>query len=103
MSDAEIKERLAQGGGRPGGGGNGSSARKSGGSTKSYVLIASDDPDNPTEVEVKVGVSDGSYTEITEGLEEGDKVLVRRINLGSSAKKSGGSFMSPMSGRGGPR
>jgi macrolide-specific efflux system membrane fusion protein len=108
MSEAEIKERLAQGGGRPGGGANGGgsnggSARKSAGSTKSFVLIASDDPDNPTEVEVQIGVSDGSYTEITEGLEEGDTVLIRRISLGSSTKKSGSSFMSSMTGGGGGR
>ncbi|MDF7807793.1 efflux RND transporter periplasmic adaptor subunit [Pontiellaceae bacterium B12219] len=96
MSESEIKERLAQGG--PGGGAPGGSARKSGGSAKSFVLIESGDPDNPTEVEVQVGVSDGSYTEITEGLEEGDTVLIRRISLGSSAKKGGSSFMSSMTG-----
>jgi len=102
MSDAEIKEKLAQfaaGGGRPGGGGKGGSGRKPGGSTKSVVLIDSGDPENPKEVEIKTGVSDGSYTEIVEGLEEGTTVLIRRMNLGSS-KSSKGSFMSPMSGGG---
>lgn len=98
MSEAEIKERLAsfgQGGGRPGGQSGG--GRKPGGTTKSFVLVDSGNPEAPTEIEIKTGVSDGSYTEITEGLEEGQTVLIRRVNLGSG-KKSGGSFMSPMGG-----
>jgi len=102
MSDAEIKERLAQfasGAARPGGGKGGG---KKGGGKKaeiSYVLMASSDPDKPEERIIKTGISDGSYTEILEGLEVGDEVLIQKINMGSG--KTGGSpFMSSM-GRGG--
>jgi len=107
MSDAEIKERLAQfaagggpGGGR-GGGGKKGGARKSD-NTVSYVLVASDDPENPEQLIVKIGMTDGSYTEILEGLEEGDEVLIRKVSLGSG-KQSGGSLFSPSIGRGGGR
>ena len=98
MSEADIKERLAsfgQGGGRSGG--PGGSSRKPGGTTKYFALVDSGDPENPTEIEIKTGVSDGSYTEITGGLEAGQIVLIRRVNLGSD-NKSSGSFMSPMGG-----
>ncbi|QBG48257.1 HlyD family efflux transporter periplasmic adaptor subunit [Verrucomicrobia bacterium S94] len=109
LSDAEIKERLAnfgQGGRRPGGmsgGQNGSqsSVRRpfGGSSVESYVLVASNDPDKPETKTIKVGVSDGSYTEILEGLEEGDEVLIKQVSLGP--KKSGrGSLFSPTMGRG---
>ena len=107
MSDAEIKERLAQfaagggpGGGR-GGGGKKGGARKSD-NTVSYVLVGSDDPENPEQLIVKIGMTDGSYTEILEGLEEGDEVLIRKVSLGSG-KQSGGSLFSPSIGRGGGR
>ena len=53
MSEAEIKERLAQfaaGGGRPGGGkGGGKKAGGEGGRGNSYVLIDSGDPEKPSE------------------------------------------------------
>ncbi|MDF7824430.1 HlyD family efflux transporter periplasmic adaptor subunit [Pontiellaceae bacterium B12227] len=112
LSDAEIKERLAsfgQGGRRPGGqgggsgggpgGGSGGSKRKPGSATEYYVLVATDNPEEPEQKTIKVGVSDGSYTEILEGLEEGDEVLVKTISLGggksSSAKNP---FMPTMGG-----
>ncbi|VGO15829.1 hypothetical protein PDESU_04416 [Pontiella desulfatans] len=103
MSDAEIKERLAQmaaGGGRPGGRGGKSS--KGGSNMVSYVLVDSGNPDQPNELVVKTGMTDGIYTEILEGLEEGDEVLIRKISLGSA--KSGGSsnpFLPSMGGRSG--
>jgi len=50
----------------------------------------------PNEVEVKVGLSDGSSTEITEGLAEGDTVLIPRVNLGGA--RSGGSLFMPSRG-----
>ncbi|WP_372807517.1 efflux RND transporter periplasmic adaptor subunit [Pontiella sp.] len=116
LSDAEIQERLAsrggQGGGRPGGGQNGgpggqpggsSDARRSGGSSiEYYVLVASTDPENPEKKSIKVGVTDGSYTEVVEGLEEGDEVLIPRISLGAK-KSSGNSLFSPTMGGGGRR
>jgi multidrug efflux pump subunit AcrA (membrane-fusion protein) len=113
MSATEIKERIerfAQGGGSRGGRGGGSSGggkgggKKSGSSEISYVLIASDDPEKPNEQIVKVGLSDGSYTEIVEGLEEGAEVLIRKVNLGPASSGGGGnSFMTGLSGRGGRR
>lgn len=101
MSDAEIKERLAQfaaGGGRPGGGKKGG-AKKSGSSGISYVLVESENPDQPDEVIIKTGMTDGSYTEILEGLDEDDEVLIQKIKMGSS-KSGGSSFMTGMGGRG---
>ncbi|WP_372845600.1 efflux RND transporter periplasmic adaptor subunit [Pontiella sp.] len=120
LSDAEIQERLAsrggQGGSRqgggPGGGQNGgpggqpggsSDARRSGGSSiEYYVLVASTDPENPEKKSIKVGVTDGSYTEVVEGLDEGDEVLIPRISLGAK-KSSGNSLFSPTMGGGGRR
>jgi macrolide-specific efflux system membrane fusion protein len=116
LSDAEIQERLAGGGRRSGGGQGGgqggqpggqpsgqSDARRSGGSPiEYYVLVASADPENPEKKSIKVGVTDGSYTEVTEGLEEGDEVLIQRISLGAK-KSSGNSLFSPSIGGGGGR
>lgn len=68
----------------------------------SYVLVDSGNPDQPNELVVKTGMTDGIYTEILEGLEEGDEVLIRKISLGSA--KSGGSsnpFLPSMGGRSG--
>ena len=107
MSDAEIKERFAQfasGAARPGGGGGGGKGGgKKGVAGVSYVLIDSGDPENPEEQIVKIGMSDGSYTEIIEGLEEGDEVLIQKINMGSGGSGSGNPFMPTMSRGGGRR
>ena len=109
LSDAEIKERLerfSQGGGqgRPGGqgGGQGRPGGPGGGATEYYVLVATDIPEEPEQKKIKVGVSDGSYMEILEGLEEGDEVLIQRVSIGSG-KTRGGSLFSPSVGRGGGR
>lgn len=112
MSDAEIKERLAQfasGGGRPGGGSGGGrpGGGKKGGAKKSdggitYVLVPSDNPEKPDERIVKTGLSDGSYTEILEGLEEGDEILIQKIKLSSSSSGGSNPFM-PTRGGGGRR
>lgn len=104
MSDSEIQERLAQfaaGGGRPGGGKGG--GKKGGGEGSrgiSYVLIDSGDPDNPAEQIVKTGISDGSYIEIIEGLEEGDEVLIQSIRINSSKSSGSSSPFTPSMGRG---
>lgn len=110
MSDAEIKERLAQmanGGGRrsgggEGGGSSGSGRRRSGGesSAESYVLVDSGNPEKPNQVAIKTGLSDGSHTEIVEGLEEGDEVLIPRVSLGGARSSSGNNpFMPSFGGR----
>ncbi|MBT8042952.1 MAG: hypothetical protein KJN98_07260, partial [Pontiella sp.] len=64
----------------------------------------SGNPEKPNRKPVKTGISDGSYTEILEGLAEGDEVLIQKIKI-SSASSSGGSsnpFM-PSRPRGGGR
>jgi len=99
MSEAEIQERLAQfaaGGGKKGGG-------KKKGDGISYVLVDSGNPETPEERIVKIGVSDGSYTEITEGLEEGDEVLIRKINMGTGSMGGGNPLIPSRMGRGGGR
>ena len=109
MSDAEIQERLAQfaaGGGRPGGGQGGGQGggKRSKSNTVSFVLVDSGDPENPEQKIVKVGISDGSYTEILEGLKEGDEVLIRKITLSAKGPSGGSPFMpSRPSGGGGRR
>lgn len=102
LSDSEIKERLerfAQGEGQSGRGE--SSARRSGKSpTEHYVLVSSADPEKPDQQPIKVGVSDGSYMEISEGLAEGDEVLIQQMNLGARKENSGGLFSPTMGRRG---
>jgi macrolide-specific efflux system membrane fusion protein len=101
MSDAEIKAKIAQfahGGGPKGGG------KKSGGSkdsSVSYVLVDSGNPENPEQRIVKTGVSDGSYTEITDGLEMGDEVLIQKINMGSGGSGGSNPLMPTRMSRGG--
>jgi len=102
LSDSEIQERLerfAQGGSQ--GGRGESSGRRSGKpSTEYYVLVTSADPENPDQQSIKVGVSDGSYMEISEGLAEGDEVLIQQMNLGARKENSGGLFSPTMGRRG---
>jgi HlyD family secretion protein len=40
-----------------------------------YILADKTDPIKLTPVQVKVGISDGVYTEVTDGLKEGDQVV----------------------------
>lgn len=107
MSDEEIKQRLAERarsgdeGGSRRSGGKKSSRKKSGG--VAIVLIDSENPAQPMSREIQTGISDGQYTEVVSGLDEGDEVLIQKIKI--SAKKSGGSnpFMSSRGGGGGRR
>jgi macrolide-specific efflux system membrane fusion protein len=104
MSDAEIQERLAQiahGGGRRGGGGKKGNGLRKAGDTVSYVLVDSGNLENPEQKVVKVGISDGSHTEIVEGLSEGDEVLIQKIKISSKGSGSGSPFMPTRVGRGG--
>jgi HlyD family secretion protein len=110
----EASARAAGGGaGRPGGsreGGGGREGGQGGGRPRSerqvtrtvYVLPAkAGDKDpvevKPTPVEVKLGISDGITTEVTEGLHEGDQVVTGTIVLGEAnssrpANPFGGGF-----------
>lgn len=87
MSDEEIKQRVEafkkKGGKRP-------SPIKRG--SLAEVLVASDDPEAPETRQVKTGLSDGRYTEILDGLEEGDEVWVEKIITGQH-KSSRSPFM----------
>ena len=75
-----VLQRSGQGGG-PMGGAAGSRPRSTPAWRSVYVLATNtppggDDPEvAPRAVRVKTGITDGSYTEITEGLQEGDLVI----------------------------
>ena len=51
------------------------------------------DPADPRTIPVKTGISDGYYTEIVEGLSEGDEVLVPGISMGGFDELGGSPFM----------
>jgi HlyD family secretion protein len=73
-------QRTGQGG-RPAGGGAGSRPRSAPAWRSIYVLATNAPPGSdetvlaPRAVRVKVGITDGSYTEITDGLQEGNSVI----------------------------
>lgn len=65
--------------GQPGGGGRGG-GRKRGGDpslrfTRTVYVLAADEK-IPKPVKVKIGITDGAFTEVTDGLKEGDKVVI---------------------------
>lgn len=72
-----LQRPAGQGGPRGGGGGFGSRGSQSSSRTV-YILAADKNSGNPTPqaVSVKTGISDGASTEITDGLKEGDTVIV---------------------------
>ncbi|MBC7659763.1 MAG: efflux RND transporter periplasmic adaptor subunit [Chitinophagaceae bacterium] len=68
-------------------------------SDKIMVLVPSADPHAPpVERLVKTGLTDGKQTEITEGLKEGETILIKDITLASPDAKASNPFM-PMGGR----
>src|SRR5262249_43037379 len=79
-----MRRRVAEGGGAPGGmgpGGGGLSMRKPEGPTTATVYlvdssqaIGTKQSPTLTAVTIKAGITDGSYTEVIEGLKEGDPV-----------------------------
>jgi len=97
LSEEEIKERIAQfaAGGGPRNGKKGKRKEE----PVYYVLVDSGNPEMPEERVVKIGINDGSYIEIIEGLKEGDEVLIPKIKMGSS-KKSTNNPLIPMRGPG---
>ena len=90
------------GGGRGGGGGFGSRGSQPSSRTI-YTLAADKNPGNPTPqpVTVKTGISDGSSTEIIDGLKEGDTVIIGAIFLQSTATAPPPGGASPFGGGGG--
>jgi HlyD family secretion protein len=98
------------GGGRrgPGGGGGGPGGPGGpGGHTHAehqpvrtvYVMADKEDPSKLKPVQVKVGISDGIFTEITDGLNEGDEVVTGM----SFPEASGVAPSNPFGGPGGAR
>ncbi len=99
------------GGGRrgigPGGGGYGGPGGPGGGRPHAehqpvrtvYVIADKNDPTKIKPVQVKVGISDGVYTEVLDGLSEGDQV-VTGLNQPDSAV-AGPPSSNPFGGRGG--
>jgi multidrug efflux pump subunit AcrA (membrane-fusion protein) len=68
-----------------------------------YILNATKDPAHPelTQVRIRTGINDGVSTEVTEGLKEGDQVVIGLIaqEEDSSAQRP----VNPFSGGGGGR
>jgi HlyD family secretion protein len=61
-----------------------------------YIMEDPADPSKLKPVQVKVGISDGIYTEVIEGLKEGDQVVT---GLTYSSDQAGGSQNNPFGGR----
>ncbi len=71
---------------------------------QSYVLVADPANKKPKHVEIQTGLVDGKQTEITDGLQEGDQVLVAVFNSGSKSGATANPFMPggrPATGGGG--
>jgi len=95
-------------GGPPGGGGAASRPRSAPAWRTVYILVTNTPPGGgdplptPQPVRVKTGITDGSITEITEGLKEGDSVITSvKLAAAQAAPAPGGA--SPFGGPGGPR
>jgi HlyD family secretion protein len=90
------------GGARRGGAG-GSVLRSAQASRTVYILAAGKDPGNPVvqAVRIRTGISDGTYTEVTDGLKEGD-TIVSGVKLPQSSTASAApAGASPFGGGGG--
>jgi HlyD family secretion protein len=108
---AKMRELFQSGamqrGGGGGGGGGGSRPRSTPPSARNiYLLITNAPPGGgeavpvPQLVRVKTGVSDGSFTEITDGLKEGDLVITA-IKFSQSQAATPPAGASPFGGGGG--
>ena len=102
---------FGQGGGRRGGGGfggPGGGGWAGGGRPHAehqpmrtvYILADKNDPTKLKPVQVKVGISDGVYTEVIDGLNEGDQVVT---GLSQPDSAGAGPQSNPFGGRGGFR
>jgi HlyD family secretion protein len=92
-------------GGRPGNGGGGARARSAPAWRTLYLLTTNTPPGSsdpviaPEPVRVRLGITDGSYTEVLEGLKEGDGVITA-VKLPSAGEAN--SSLSGTSPFGGP-
>jgi HlyD family secretion protein len=98
------------GGGGPGGGAAGSRPRQAGPASRTIYVLATETPTRggepvptPKGVRVKTGISDGSFTEITDGLKEGDVVITGVKSPPQSAGAAPAPAASPFGGGGGRR
>lgn len=96
------------GGGRPGGGGDGAGGRRARPDRQPtrtvYVLAATNGaavtPPKPEPRTIKTGISDGSFTEVIEGLNDGDSVIIGVMSV--EATPAAGAA-NPFGGGGGMR
>jgi HlyD family secretion protein len=95
-----VLQRPAGGGRRGGAGGTVARAQAS---RTIYILAPGKDSADPVlqAVRVKTGISDGTYTEITDGLKEGDTVIIGVKLPQSSAASAASGGASPFGGGGG--
>jgi HlyD family secretion protein len=94
---------------RPGGGGarggDGSGSRGSQPASRTIYVLAANTPSGepaPQAVRVKTGISDGTNTEITNGLKEGD-VVITAVKMPQSQVSTSSAGASPFGGGGGGR
>jgi HlyD family secretion protein len=110
---AKLRELFQSGALQRPGGGGGSGARGGGGSgsrgsqpaSRTIYMLATNAPSGepaPQAVRVKTGISDGAYTEITDGLKEGD-VVVTAVKFMQSQVATPPAGASPFGGGGGFR
>ena len=78
----ETRRTNASRGGRPGGGRSGSSQE---GRTERTVYILPDGASHPQPVQIKTGISDGTMTEVVEGMKEGDRVVTAELTSTTTA------------------
>lgn len=88
----QMRQRFAEGGGGPGGPGGmgGGAPRKTDGPSTATVYLLEGGTGNGADaslksVTVKAGITDGSYTEILDGLKEGDAVVTRASTAAAAA------------------
>src|SRR2546421_1753489 len=79
-ADAPIPERSASGQNRGGAGGGGSAGPRATGRTV-YVLRGS----KAEPVQIKTGISDGTTTEVLEGLADKDRIITAQLNAPNAA------------------
>jgi HlyD family secretion protein len=99
-----VLQRPAGGNGRRGGaGGAGGTVARAQASHTIYILAPGKDSAEPVlqAVRVRTGISDGTYTEITDGLKEGDTVIIGVKLPQSSAAGAASGGASPFGGGGG--
>jgi HlyD family secretion protein len=99
-----VLQRPAGGGRRGGAGGAGGTVARGGQTSRTiYILAPGKDSADPVlqAVRVRTGISDGTYTEISDGLKEGDTVIIGVKLPQSSAASTAPGGASPFGGGGG--